>query len=137
MSGTEKSLSFGHLTSIHEVAACDGCCSCWYGYEDNSGGRYHGALICEMLRFSAMNYTDLCYVHKITGSEDIEKGKTIFVEENSTIYKFVRTASSSYGFGLIYYDLNALNEKRTSQSISDDPYSACLSGKLEVQIFNL
>ena len=92
-SNDEKSLSFGHLTSIHGVAACDGCCSCWYGYEDNSGGGYH--LIGEMLRFSVMNYTDLRYVHKITSSEDIEKGKTIFVEEDSTIYEFVRTASSS------------------------------------------
>ena len=137
MSGTEKSLSFGHLTSIHGVTAFDGCCSCWYGYEDNSAGGYRGALIGKMLRFSVMNYTDLRYVHNIRSYNDIEESKTIFVEENSTIYKFVRTASSSYGFGLIYYDLNALNEKRTSQSISDDPYSACLSGKLEVQIFNL
>jgi len=54
------------------------------------------ALIGEMLRFSVMNFTDIRYVHKITGSEDIEKGKTIFVEEDSTIYEFARTASSSF-----------------------------------------
>jgi len=132
-----KCLSFGHLTSIHGVAAFDGCCSCWYGYEDNLAGGYRGALIGKMLRFSVMNYTDLRYVHNIMGSDDIDGGKTIFVTENSTIYKFVRTASSSYGFGLIYYDLNALNETRALGSISDDPYSGCLSGMLEVQMFTL
>jgi len=112
----EKCLAFGHIESIHGVNASEGCCDCWYGYDADTGGGYQGILLGKMLRIGMMNYTDLEYVHNVTRSGD--------VEEDSTIYEFVRNASESCGFGLIHYTINELNMPSV-----DDTYYACLNGE--------
>ena len=74
-----------------------------------------------MLRIGMMSYTDIQYVHNVNGSGH--------VKDDSTIYEFIRNASESYGFGLIQYDLNELNETRGLGRIPNDPYFACLTGE--------
>jgi len=118
----EQCLALGHVKSVHGVNASEGCCDCWYGYDADTGGGYQGMLLGKMFRIGMMNYTDLEYVHNVSSSGD--------VDENSTLYAFVRDASESYGFGLIHYDMNELNEFRGLGRISNDTYSACLDGEL-------
>jgi len=79
-------------------------------------------LLGKMLRIGMMNYTDLQYVHNVTDSGD--------VEEDSTIYEFVKDASESYGFGLTLYDMNELNESRGLNRLSNNTYTTCLDGEL-------
>jgi len=117
----EQCLALGHITSIHGVNASEGCCECWYGYDADTGGGYQGMLIGEMFRIGMMNYTDLEYVHNVTSSSD--------VEEDSTLYEFVRNASKFYGFGLVHYDMNELRKTRGLGRISNDAYHACLDGE--------
>jgi len=117
----EQCLAIGHITSIHGVNASEGCCDCWYGYDADTGGGYQGMLLGKMLRIGMMNYTDLEYVHNVTSSGD--------VEENSTLYEFVRKASDSYGFGLVLYDMNKLRKTHGLNRISNDTYSGCLDGE--------
>ena len=117
----EQCLALGHITSVHGVNASEGCCGCWYGYDAETGGGYQGMLLGKMLRIGMMNYTDLEYVHNVTSSGD--------VEEDSTIYGFVRNAAESYGFGLIHYDMNELNKARGLYRMSNDTYYACLDGE--------
>jgi len=116
----EQCLAFGHITSNRGVNASNGCCDCWYGHDADIGGGYHGSLLGKMLRIGMMSYTDIQYVHNVNGSGH--------VKDDSTIYEFIRNASESYGFGLIQYDLNELNETRGLGRIPNDPYSACLTG---------
>jgi len=117
----EQCLALGHITSSHGVNASEGCCDCWYGYDANTGGGYQGILLGKMLRIGMMKYTDLEYVHNVTSSGD--------VEEDSTLYEFVRNASESYGFGLVHYDMNELNKSRGLNRVSNNTYYACLDGE--------
>jgi len=117
----DRCLAFGHLSSIHGVNASRGCCDCWYGYEADTGGGYQGVLLGKMFRVGISNYTDLEYVHNVTNGN---------IEENSTLYNFVRDASEAYGFGLIQYDLNELKETRGLGKVLDNTYyDACLDGE--------
>ena len=117
----EQCLALGHITSIHGVNATEGCCDCWYGYDADTGGGYQGILLGKMFRIGMMNYTDLDYVHNVTSSGN--------VEEDSTLYEFVRNASEFYGFGLVHYDMNELIKARGLGRISNDTYYACLDGE--------
>ncbi len=121
----ELCLARGHVLSIHGVNASDACCDCWYGYDAVTGGGYRGMLIGKVLRIGMMNYTDIQYVHNLNSSGNID--------DNSTIYEFIRNASEAYGFGLIQYDLNDLNETRGLGRFPDDSYSACLTGELSME----
>jgi len=128
----EQCLAFGHVTSIHGVNATEGCCDCWYGYDAGTGGGYQGILLGKMFRIGMMDYTDLDYVHNVTSSGD--------VEENSTLYEFVKNASKFYGFGLVHYHMDELNKTRGLNRISNDTYNACLDGEciflcLEIYVF--
>ena len=122
----ELCLARGHVLSLHGVNASDGCCNCWYGYDAVAGGGYRGILIGKVLRVGMMNYTDIQYVHNLNNSGNID--------ESSTIYDFIRNASEAYGFGLIQYDLNELNETRGLGQFPDDSYSACLTGELSMEL---
>jgi len=75
-----------------------------------------------MLRIGTMEYTDIGYVHRFTESGDIV--------DNSTIYKFVKDASASHGFGLILYEMEDLSQNYDLGSKSNDTYAACLAGKV-------
>jgi len=77
-------------------------------------------LLGKMFRVGISNYTDLEYVHNVTNGN---------IDENSTLYKFVRDSSEAYGFGLIQYDLNELIESRGLGKVLGDTYSACLDGE--------
>ncbi len=117
----EQCLALGHITSIHGVNASAGCCDCWYGYDADAGGGYQGILLGKMLRIGMMNYTDLDYVHNVSSSGG--------VNENSTLYEFLRNASEFYGFGLVSYDRNELIKAHGFESIRNDTYYACLDGE--------
>ena len=118
----EKCLSLGHILSVHDVNASSACCNCWYGYDARTGGGYRGLLLGKMLRIGTMEYTDIGYVHRFTESGDIV--------DNSTIYKFVKDASASHGFGLILYEMEDLSQNYDLGSKSNDTYAACLAGKV-------
>jgi len=113
----EQCLKYGHIRSPQGVNASEGCCDCWYGYDVDTGGGYKGMLLGKMLRVGMMYYSDLQYVHNMTSSG--------YVDEGSTLYEFVRNASESYGFGLIFYDVKQYNIDR-----ANDTYYACLNGEL-------
>lgn len=117
----EQCLAFGHLSSNLGVNASDGCCDCWYGYDAITGGGYRGVLLGKMFRIGTMNYTDLEYVHNVSTTGD--------VDESSTIFSFVKTASEAYGFGLIQYELNEL--LRMTDEDVDYHYKRCLDGKID------